>query len=405
MKTVNEMKPTGFQNGTEHSMYYFYVNKMKQYFHSVISLSWTFIVIAALAFTTEGCKKDNLPIPSNLTQPPSTKSNVTLVRALLGNNIQQNLTADITGFNAVKIDPNLKNAWGLSFGPKDGIWIAANHTGRVVVYNSAGQPIGTPINIPLGTDLNGGSPSGMVYNDAAAFTIPTTAEKSKLIVATEDGNILAWSSGKTAVTVANNSASNTVYKGLAIGQNNGLYYLYATDFHNNKIDVYDQYFNLVSSSSLATMQFKDPDMPSNFAPFGIQNINDRLYVTYAMQKPPDNMDDQSGPGNGYIDIYSTDGFLLTRFASRGNLNSPWGLTVMPGNRTTILVGNFGDGHINAFDGNGVLLGQVLGQHKAIAIDGLWAIGYDPVNHDPNRLYFTAGPNREQDGVFGFLQKQ
>jgi uncharacterized protein (TIGR03118 family) len=227
------------------------------------------------------------------------------------------------------------------------------------------------------------------------------------IFATEDGILSAWNAslGASSMTVVDNSLSGTVYKGVAMASDGGANFLYATDFHNAKIDVFDKNF-----APVTTKPFMDPNIPAGFAPFNIRNINGWLYVTYAKQLAPDNHDDQKGLGNGFVDIYKPDGTLVKRFASQGMLNSPWGIESVTHKfgqiEDAILVGNFGDGHINVFSMNGEFAGQVKEKGKALTIPGLWAITFDPfAPADPDNLYFTAGPNGENDGLFGYVAKK
>ena len=204
----------------------------------------------------------------------------------------------------------------------------------------------------------------------------------------------------TAILAADNSASGAVYKGLALGN-----FLYATNFHEARVDAFDKTFAPASLSG----SFTDPNIPAGFAPFGIANIGGSLYVTYAKQDE-DQHDDVKGPGNGYVDVFDTNGTLVRRFASQGTLNSPWAVVRAPAGfgslGDTILVGNFGDGHINAFDPNsGNLLGALTDGHHPIAIDGLWGLsfGNGASAGDVNTLFFTAGPGDEEHGLFGSLQ--
>ena len=352
----------------------------------------------------------------------------TLAKHGLTSSSQVNLVANLASYSARKIDVNLANAWGIAFTPTGKIWISANHSGLSVIYDTSGTTQRTPVIIPSEDSSGGGAPSGVVFNSTTGFVIPATGEISKFIFSSEDGIISAWSSGSNALNVADRSSSGTVYKGLALAFNNGQPYLYATDFRNGKVDVLDIHFHYVSSISL-----KDPGIPSGYAPFGIQNIDGFLFVTYAKQKGPDNMDDQAGPGFGYVDVYRPGGKLVSRFASQGALNSPWGIAKAPDGGfgkfgDAILIGNFGDGRINAFSEYGKFLGPVSDSAgNPIAIEGLWGLsfgnqnngsGYSVMddghdggndNHDggsmrslPLKLYFTAGPNDESDGLFGYI---
>jgi uncharacterized protein (TIGR03118 family) len=318
--------------------------------------------------------------------------------------LQTNLVADTAGFGANRIDTNLRNAWGIAVAPSGPIWISANHKGVSTIYDKTGQTLIPPVTIPSVTPGQPGAPSGVIFNSTSDFN------GSKFIFASEDGIIAAWNSGAAAAKVADRSGFNAVYKGIAMAKDGPSNFLYLTNFKGGKIDVFDKNFNYVTGKP-----FMDPGIPAGFAPFNILNVNGKLYVTYAKQKGPDNMDDQAGPGNGYVDIFNPDGTFVKRFASQGTLNSPWGITLAPAGfadmQPTILVGNFGDGHINIFDMNGNLKGQMQNNGHAAAIQGLWAIDFLNGNEhgndsrDNSPLYFTAGPNEESHGLFGTLQKQ
>ena len=309
---------------------------------------------------------------------------------------QVNLVADTTGYGGARIDPNLKNAWGIAIGPTGSFWLSANHSALSTIYDRSGAQELAPV------ALNpGGAPTGVVYNNTVSFM------GAKFIYAGEDGIISAWSAGSATAIVANRSAFNTVYKGITIASDGGYNFIYATDFHNGHVDVYDQSFTYITSKP-----FADPSIPAGFAPFNIQNIGGKLYVTYAMQKAPDNMDDQKGAGNGYVNIFNADGTLWKRFASQGTLNSPWGIAQSSASfgqsATDILVGNFGDGRINVYDANGTYKSQLSNGGSTISIDGLWALQF-PQNGipagDQNQLFFTAGPGEENHGLFGYIKQR
>ncbi|MDB5142280.1 MAG: hypothetical protein JWQ66_993 [Mucilaginibacter sp.] len=313
---------------------------------------------------------------------------------------QNNLVADTAGYGAAKIDNNLLNAWGIAANPMGIIWIASNHKGVSTVYDKTGKTLIPPVTIPSVTADQPGAPSGVVFNSTTSFG------GNKFIFAGEDGVITAWASGGAAVKVADRSSSNAVYKGLTIATDAGANFIYATNFRGGEIDVFDSNFNYVTSKP-----FLDTSIPAGFGPFNIQNIGGLLYVTYAKLKAPDNMDDQAGAGNGYVNVFKPDGTLVKRFASQGTLNSPWGITHAPAGFASgteaILIGNFGDGRINIYDLQGNYKGQLQNNGQVVAIDGLWAIDF--LNTNPNSvsstdpLYFTAGPMDEAHGVFGFLQ--
>jgi len=355
------------------------------------------IFFVSFMITYSGCTKDPLKTPS---ENELRKLNIPIAsdyRTVV-------LVADAEGFNAGRIDANLGNAWGIAINPNGPIWISANHTGMSVVYNALGAQLRAPVNIPLGADPNGASPTGVVFNSTTDFVI--SGGKSLFIFATEDGILSAWNAslGNTAMTVVDNSSTGAVYKGLEMAADGGANFLYATDFHNAKIDVFDMNFAPVS-----TKPFMDPDIPAGYAPFNIRNIGGWLYVTYAKQLGPDNMDDEAGVGNGFVDIYWPNGTLVKRFASQGMLNSPWGITPVTTQfgqiKNAILVGNFGDGHINVYDMNGGFQGQLKDKGKALTLPGLWAITFDEAaTADHDKLYFTAGPDDETHGMFGYIEK-
>jgi uncharacterized protein (TIGR03118 family) len=316
---------------------------------------------------------------------------------------QVNLVADTAGYGAARIDTNLANAWGIAAVPNGPLWLSANHKGVSTIYDKTGQTLRAPVTIPSIAPGGTGAPTGVVFNSTTDFG------GNKFIFASEDGIIAAWSSGNSAVTVADRSSSNAVYKGIAMANDGTANFLYLTNFKGGKVDVFDKNFNYVTNKP-----FLDPGIPAGFAPFNIVNIGGKLYVTYAKQLGPDNMDDQKGPGNGYIDIYNPDGTFVKRFASQGRLNSPWGVALAPAGfgddkQTTILIGNFGDGRISIFDMHGSFEGQLKNKGQVLTIEGLWDIDFLENNmpggteHDP--LFFTAGPADESHGLFGYLQKK
>ncbi len=319
---------------------------------------------------------------------------------------QTNLVADTSGYHATILDANLVNAWGIAVAPSGPFWIAANHTGVSTIYNKDGATLRPPVSIPLPGGATGGSPTGVIFNSTTDFMIWSgkTSIASKFIFATEDGTIAAWGAGNWASIVADRSTDNAVYKGIALAQDGTDNFLYATNFHAGKIDVFDKDFNLVHGKS-----FHDPGIPPGFAPFNIRNIGGWLYVTYAKQKP-DHHDDEAGPGNGFVTIFKPDGSMVKRFATHGALNSPWGIVQAKAafgmeDEDGILIGNFGDGRINAYGMNGRFIGPLKDDGRPIKIDGLWALEDEVPLADPAQLFFTAGPVEESHGVFGYLMKR
>jgi uncharacterized protein (TIGR03118 family) len=328
-----------------------------------------------------------------------------------GGYLETNLISDLAA-TALRMDTRLVNPWGIVAGPES-VWVNDNGTGETTIYGPFGQVFRFTIFIPA---PGGGpaTPSGLVFNDTQRFMVAQSGRQapSTFLMSTEDGTITAWNlqvNGSNAVIVVDNSASGAVYKGLALARDaNGRPQIYAANFHAGIVDVFDGNFQFVSS-------FTDSNLPPNFAPFNIHNIRGYVMVSFALQKLPDAHDDQAGAGNGFIDVFDTDGTLLRRFASQGVLNSPWGMAVAPQNfgrfSEALLVGNFGDGKINAYD---LLTGKWLGNLTRpngddLVIDGLWGLTFQRSSWDDQRefevprLYFSAGLNAEADGLLGFIR--
>ena len=331
---------------------------------------------------------------------------------------QHNILSDIPGL-ADHTESNLVNAWGLVSGPTTPWWISDNGTGKSTLYNVANDAIQATFTVP-GAGGAQGNPTGIVFNGGTGFVVDNgvgSPSAARFIFASEDGTISAFK-GAPIVTVVPNpeaAAHGAIYKGLAIDSATAGQLLYATDFHNGKVDVFDTSFQLVTLSG----NFTDPNLPAGFAPFGIQNIGGTLYVTYALQDE-DAEDDVAGPGNGFVDAYDLNGNLIQRSASAGELNSPWGLALAPEGfgrfSGDLLVGNFGDGRIHAFDPTTLtsdgefeavgLLHSAAG--RPIQIDGLWALQFGHgtnavgANGLTTTLFFTAGPSDEDHGLFGSI---
>ena len=332
------------------------------------------------------------------------------------------LVADQGAATAANVDPNLVNPWGLVIPTGLPAWTANNHTQTSTLYDGNGkaQPHASPLVVTFsqssaGVDFD---PTGIVFNGVATDFVVTQATVSgsaKFIFNGEGGMIAGWSPSVNATAAINmyTDAGGAVYKGLAIAQNGGHAFLYATDFHNNKVDVFNAAFAKQATSATA-FTFTDPSIPAGYAPFGIQAINNgaggitQIYVTYAKQQAPDNHDNANGAGLGYVDIYDTNGKLIKQWVAKGALNAPWGVALAPSDFGTLskalLVGNFGDGLINGYDAvTGDFLGAVKDAHgTAIATLGLWGIafGNDASNQPHNTLFFAAGPNDEANGSYG-----
>jgi uncharacterized protein (TIGR03118 family) len=323
-------------------------------------------------------------------------------------------------------DLSLQNAWGVANAPGGPLWVSDNGDGLSTLYDGNGAKVNLTVTIPLPAGRAAppaAAPTGMVWNPTTAFTITagTTTAPATFIFDTEDGTISAWNAtvdpvagGKsTATLVVDNSGKGAVYKGLAFGTNVHGNFLFATNFAAGTVEVYNSTFALTTLDG----SFSDPDIPAGFAPFGIHNIDNNLYVTYAKQNAQKN-DVIAGAGLGFVDVFTTDGVLIKRFASRGTLNAPWGVERATADfgqfSGDILIGNFGEegnfaGWINAFSGgnDNDFLGPLQdASGKPVAIDGLWSIAFGTfLNADADTLYFTAGPNQQQNGRFGRIVAQ
>src|SRR6266850_2903731 len=325
---------------------------------------------------------------------------------------QHNLVSDGV-VPADLVDTDVVNAWGLVSGPTTPWWIADNGTGRTTLYNVGTGAIQATFTVP-GAGGHQSTPTGVVFNGGTGFVVTNSAGTSsaRFIFAAEDGTLSGFR-GAPIVIAVDHSASGAVYKGLAIASTTTGDFLYATNFHAGTVDVFNSTFYPVTMPPGA---FTDPDLPPGYAPFGIRNIGDTIYVTFALQDAAKH-DDVPGEGHGFVDAFDTAGHLLRRVASKGQLNSPWGLALAPGDfgffSGDLLVGNFGNGRIHAFD-PAKFNGQGEFQHRGplhsadgppIAIDGLWAIAFGSgaaANGPTNTLFFTAGPDGEQHGLFGTL---
>jgi uncharacterized protein (TIGR03118 family) len=315
------------------------------------------------------------------------------------------LVSDAAG-TAPVADASLVNGWGLSAGPTTPWWTSNNGTDTSTLYNGSGAKQALTVAVP-------GGPTGTVFNGSASDFVVTQNGKSgaaRFLFATEAGTILGWSpavNAGTAIPGVDKSASGAVYKGLTTMSDR----LYATDFHNGRVDVFDSTFNPVTTAT-----FTDPKLPAGYAPFGIQALAGSIFVTYAKQDA-DKKDDVAGDGNGYVDQYTPDGAFVARVAPGGRTNAPsnapWGLALAPSGfgvfAGDVLVGNFGNGRVSAYKdlggGKWVYKGQLRhGDQTLITIDGLWAIafGNGAAGGPTTSLYFAAGPGDEKHGLFGSI---
>ncbi|WP_020655480.1 TIGR03118 family protein [Massilia niastensis] len=315
---------------------------------------------------------------------------------------------------APNTDPRLVNAWGIAFNPTGFVWVSNQGSSTSTLYDGNGVPQTLIVAIPAGT---GGAarPTGIVFNGSQDFRVAQNGVTgaSPFIFAGEGGTISGWSPAvnrTNAVTAVDTGANGAVYKGLAIGASSGANFIYATDFRRGGVDVYDATFQRVT---LPGGGFVDPGLPANYAPYGIQAVGERVYVSYA-QRAANGTDVVAGAGLGLINVFSTGGAFIGRLVDPRNvLNAPWGMTIAPADfgdfSNMLLVANRGDGRIHAFSPHdGKLVGVISRSDRTpIAIDGLYGIAFgNGVQAQPrNALFFTAGPGNGARGMYGRIQLQ
>lgn len=306
-------------------------------------------------------------------------------------------------------DPNLVNAWGIAFNPTGVVWVNNQGTGKSTLYDGNGVPQSLVVTVPGPAAGVPSNPSGIVFSGGADFVVTDGVRNgpARFIFATLEGSISGWAPNVNALNaqLAVPTTGAAVYTGLALGGNGTTHLLYAANFRTGRVDVFDGTFKPVEVPG----GFRDRSLPSSYAPFGIQAINGDVYVTYAK---PDPATGQSahGPGLGFVNVFDPEGRLLRRVASRGVLNAPWGLALAPASfgkfGGALLVGNLGDGTINAY---GPRSGRFLGtlrdtRGRRLHMDGLWGIafGNGVLAQESNALFFTSGPNHGADGAYGVI---
>ena len=357
-------------------------------------------VFFILIFIIQSCKKNHDVVSEVATVAKDPKA--------LKDSIQVNLVGDNDEYHPARIDANLVNGWGISFPTSGPAWVSAEGTGKSLVLNGDGTAVGiSPVSIPGAGSSTVGDPTGQVFNNGRGFKLPNH-NPARFIFVSADGTISGWNGGSTAIKKIDDSPDAS-YFGAALAANGRDSFLYVANFAEREISVYD-----TAWAEINTMSFTDPDLPADYSPFNIQNIGGKLYVMYAKVGPGG--DEIHHEGFGLVDIYNPDGSFVKRFISFGQLNSPWGIAKAPNGfwgdgsemQDVILVGNFGDGRINAFDMNGDFLGQLRSHGNPIVIEGLWGLMFAPptstaINH--NWLYFAAGPDDEEHGLFGYIKKE
>jgi uncharacterized protein (TIGR03118 family) len=311
---------------------------------------------------------------------------------------------------AAHTDPDLQNGWGIVASPTSPWWVSDNGTNKSTLYDGTGVNQPTP---PLVVSILNGAPTGVVFNGDGGFVVKnadgTKSNTARFIFAAESGTISGWSPTVDAThSLEGVTVPGAVFKGLALASNNGQTQLYATDFVGGNVDVFTSSW----TTGTASGGFADPNLPSGYAPFGIANIGGNLVVTFAKQEAG-SADEQHHQGFGVVDMFDADGNLLSRIATHGQLNAPWGIAMAPATgfgpfSGDLLIGNFGDGQINAYtrtaDGWERAGGLRDSSGRQISVDGLWGIGFgnDHASGSSKALYFAAGPNDEADGLFGSI---
>jgi uncharacterized protein (TIGR03118 family) len=304
-----------------------------------------------------------------------------------------NFQSDIAGV-AQHVDENLVNPWGMAASANGTIWVSDNGTGVSTLYHQDGTAVSLVVAIPARHHHQGANPTGVVFNNTPAFQVTKNGNSapSFFIFVSEDGTISGWNPNldQTNAIVAVEGRDENIYKGLTMGTANGHNFLYATNFHHGRVDVFDENFHRVTMSG-----FVDPNLPRDYAPFGIRNFNGAIFVTYAKQDHA-KKDDVPGPGHGFVSVFDTSGNFLRRLVSNGNLNSPWGLAIV---EDKLWIGNFGDGLINNYDPNSGTFIETLmrADGTPLQFDGLWDLV--PLG---DGVFFTAGIADEEHGLFGII---
>ncbi len=298
-------------------------------------------------------------------------------------------------------DPDLVNAWGLALTPTSPLWVSDNGTDASTLYTDTGPAVAK---VPLTVSVPAAAPTGAVFNDTSAFVVPGTDNPALFLFATETGRIAAWNqaTGSVARTVAR--VGDAVFKGLTIAHSPFGPLLLATDFHNGRVAVFDSSFTRLSVPGL----FRDERLPAGYAPFNAMEVGSRVYVTYAKQDAAAH-DDVPGLGHGFIDVYTNYGAFIARLVSRGDLDSPWGMAIAPSSfgplAGKLLVGNFGNGRIHAYNRwSGSMIATLRGHDgDPLVIDGLWGLLVgNAAAGGSNAVWFSAGPDQEAHGLLGTL---
>lgn len=295
-------------------------------------------------------------------------------------------------------DPKLQNSWGIAASSSGPWWVANNGSNSSTVYTGDGTKVNIEVEVP-------GAPTGMVFNSSSSFPL-ANGLKATFIFATEDGRFFGWNNGSGMTAEQIFSDPGSAYKGLAIHGAT----LFSTDFAECKVEAFEFVAGEGVKEAETDGEFEDATVPPTYCPFGIQAVGDSIFVTYALKGGDD---DVAGQGHGLVREFDTDGNLIAPVADHGQLNSPWGMALAPAGfgrfSGCLLVGNFGDGRINAFckddEGEWHLGGRLRSEKRDLVIDGLWGIGFgnDHSSGPSTTLYFAAGPDQEENGYFGKVE--
>ena len=358
--------------------------------------------VACVILLFSGCQKN---LQDNFGNSQQTGGGKEMSPKELKDFVQVNLVADNSSYNSQLIDANLVNARGIAFLPSGVAVVASEGKGKCTNYTIDGHTAASGIDIPCASGTGLSHPTAQVSNYTSGFML-SDGNPAKVIFVSSDGVISGWSGGSAAVTKVNNSPG-AAYYGITLAYNAGNPFIYVANFAQNKIEVYNNNWNPVNKS------FSDPNLPTGYSPFNIQEVSDgKLYVTYAKKTATGQL--EFGNGNGYINVYSPDGVLLQRFASAGKLNAPWGIVKAPSSfwgygtsiSNIIVVGNNGDGRVNAFDETGNFIGPLYLHGKALEIEGLWGMAFPAAGtYNSNYLYFTAGPAGGSHGIYGYIKSK
>jgi uncharacterized protein (TIGR03118 family) len=359
---------------------------------------------AMAAFVVVGCSSGTSTEPPSSAGEPSTS-----VEDLSAHHRHPRVAQRVTRTDLVSdeagaatLDANLVNAWGISFNPNGFAWVSDNGTGKATVYDARGA-LHLTVDLPAAAGSDSSAPTGQVFN-----ADPSSFRGDRFLFASEDGGISGWQPSGATLRI-DSSASGAVYKGIAIAEHRGALRLYAANFNAGTVDVFD-----ASYAPIATRGFVDRDLPSGYAPFNVFADGDVILVAYALQDDAKH-DDVKGAGHGFLDAFDTDGDRRARLVSGGALDSPWGMAMVGrfGHlHHRLLVGNFGDGHINVYEverswrGVHVEHEGVLGDASGapLVIDGLWGLVVPPEagGFHATQLVLSAGPAGESHGRFGTL---